>query len=325
MSELENKVLYALQKGFPITPFPYNDLGKTLSLDADEVFSITCKLKETNRLRRLAPVFDSYRIGYRSSLVAVNVPEDLTDKAVSIINAHEGVTHNYGRDGVPNIWFTVHAKNSTALEETLSRLERNIDCGKLYVLPATHLFKLRVIFSPTLGTASAGNGRLRILANETPIEINEEDKNFIRAMQCGFPFSKTPYAEIALKLNCTEEAVIKKINEWQKNGVVRIVAGVAQHHRIGFSANGMTVWDCTDENLIAAGTALATSAQVSHCYARKKTPEWPYRLYAMIHEKTKEACIDEAARLSALAGLGNERIMFSTIEYKKWPLRYFAE
>ena len=56
------------------------------------------------------------------------------------------------------------------------------------------------------------------------------------------------------------------------------------HYRLGFRANGMTVWDVDDARVDELGEQVGALAFVSHCYRRPRAlPDWPYNLFAMVH------------------------------------------
>ena len=55
-------------------------------------------LKEIGVLRQLSAIFDTRKLGYTSSLVAMEIEHDELDHVASQINRHPGVSHNYERD-----------------------------------------------------------------------------------------------------------------------------------------------------------------------------------------------------------------------------------
>jgi DNA-binding Lrp family transcriptional regulator len=107
------------------------------------------------------------------------------------------------------------------------------------------------------------------------------------------------------------------------NGFIRRFAAVLNHRQVGFSANGMVVWNCPEERLDVSGAILSSHAEVSHCYCRPSYPAWPYNLYAMVHARSEEECRGIAEKLGNSIGLGDYRILFSTKEFKKIRLKLF--
>ena len=104
-------------------------------------------------IRRMGANFQSAKLGWVSTLCAARVPEDRMDAFAAVVNACPGVTHNYVRAHVYNIWFTLISPSREHEAETLAAIERETGIAVLN-LPATRLFKIRVDFR--MGKDSAG-------------------------------------------------------------------------------------------------------------------------------------------------------------------------
>jgi hypothetical protein len=74
----------------------------------------------------------------------------------------------------------------------------------------------------------------------------------------------------------------------------------------------------------SAGRRLAALGEVSHCYERRADPQWPYNLYAMMHGRTREACLDIVAQILHQCGLSEYVVLFSSKELKKARARYLV-
>ncbi len=122
-------------------------------------------------------------------------------------------------------------------------------------------------------------------------EIDELDRKIIVATQGGIPISIEPYKDVAKELEITEELLLKRLEILKDEGVVRRVALVPNHYKLGYTFNGMTVWQVKDESCNKVGEAFAALPFVSHCYKRKKYPGlWDYNIFAMIHGKNEREC-----------------------------------
>ena len=63
--------------------------------------------KRQNVLRQISAIFDTRRLGYKTTLVAMAYGPDKLHRAAMEINRHPGVSHNYAREGsYYNLWFT---------------------------------------------------------------------------------------------------------------------------------------------------------------------------------------------------------------------------
>ena len=115
----ERDVLRIVQSDFPVTKTPYSDIGDNLGLSEDEVIAHISNLTNRGIIRKLGAVIAPIKMGYVSCLLAMDVPEEELENIASIINSYNGVTHNYVREGSPNIWFTIIEPDDESLNKTV--------------------------------------------------------------------------------------------------------------------------------------------------------------------------------------------------------------
>ena len=109
-------------------------------------------------------------------------------------------------------------------------------------------------------------------------------RRLILATQQGLPLTPEPYAELARTLGCDEATVLAGIEDLLACGVIRRIGVVPNHYAIGYSANGMSVWDVDDAVVDALGEGIGQLPFVTHCYRRPRhLPDWPYNLFDMLH------------------------------------------
>lgn len=145
ITKIEQKVLKFIQQEFPVAAHPYRELARRLGSTEDEVFEAVQGLRKKGIIRRLGGSFDSRKIGYKSTLVALSVPKSRLAEVVGIVNGYAGVTHNYEREGTYNVWFTLIAESEEKIDETIAEITSRTGVDALN-LPATHLFKIKVDF-----------------------------------------------------------------------------------------------------------------------------------------------------------------------------------
>ncbi len=87
----------------------------------------------------------------------------------------------------------------------------------------------------------------------------------------------------------------------------------------------LVAWVVPEADLKRIGQHLAGQRAVTHCYARRPAPSWPYTLYTMIHGRTPEECVKIAAKMAAETGVHDYEMLFSETELKKTTMRYFKE
>lgn len=150
------------------------------------------------------------------------------------------------------------------------------------------------------------------------------DLALIRATQAGLPLVPAPYAAVAAELGLTETEVIARLAAMQARGVLRRIAAVPNHYRLGWRANGMTVWDVDDAGIDTLGARVGALPFVSHCYRRpRRLPQWRYNLFAMVHARSREEAAPQVAAIAALLGdaCRAHDVLWSTRVLKKTGLR----
>ena len=110
-------------------------------------------------------------------------------------------------------------------------------------------------------------------------------------------------------------------------GVIRRIGAVPNHYAIGYTANGMSVWDVADERIDELGARIGALDFVTHCYHRpRRLPEWPYSLFAMVHGSSRAEVQAKVAEIAELLGAECRAydVLFSTSILKKTGLRIGA-
>ncbi|CAO3433087.1 siroheme decarboxylase subunit beta [Azospirillum doebereinerae] len=157
--------------------------------------------------------------------------------------------------------------------------------------------------------------------------LDETDRRLVVETQAGLPLVPRPYAELALRLGIAEEEVIARFGRMLDAGIVRRIAAVPNHYRLGYAANGMSVWEVPEPVIDEAGRLLAGLLFVTHCYRRPAhPPDWPYTLFAMVHAKDRaevESRVEAMAELLGGRSLGHD-VLYSTRILKKTGLRLSA-
>jgi len=160
-----------------------------------------------------------------------------------------------------------------------------------------------------------------------PLAPDDTDRALIRATQAGLPLSERPYHALADSLGLDPQDVMARMTRMQESGIIRRIAAVPNHYALGYTGNGMTVWDVDDDDAQKLGREIGDLDFVSHCYLRPRhLPDWPYNLFAMVHGLDRE---EVKARSQIIADLlephlHNHDILFSTRILKKTGLRIGA-
>jgi DNA-binding Lrp family transcriptional regulator len=155
-------------------------------------------------------------------------------------------------------------------------------------------------------------------------ELDALDRRLIVATQAGLPRVARPYDAIGADLGIAGDEVIARLRRMLENGVVRRIGAVPNHYAIGYTANGMSVWDVDDSRIDELGAKVGALEFVTHCYRRpRRLPDWPYNLFAMVHGRTREETRAHAGIIATLLGdsCRAHDILYSTAILKKTGLR----
>ncbi len=159
---------------------------------------------------------------------------------------------------------------------------------------------------------------------ENNINLDVLDRSIITATQAGLPLSKLPYHDVAEQLGISLELLLERIQYMQDSGIIRRIGVIPNHYKLGYKANGMSVWNVADELVNELGEKIGQLDFVSHCYQRPRfLPEWPYNLFAMVHGMSRDEVmqkVDIIARLLDNNNLGHD-VLFSKRILKKTGLR----
>lgn len=153
------------------------------------------------------------------------------------------------------------------------------------------------------------------------------DRAIVRAAQAGLPRVPRPYHAIAETLGVAPEVVVERMRAMLASGAIRRIGVVPNHYRLGWTANGMTVWDVDDEQVDALGAAVGALPGVSHCYRRPRhLPLWRYNLFAMLHGRSRAEVEQQREQLRQLLGVHcrADDILYSSAILKKTGLRLAA-
>jgi DNA-binding Lrp family transcriptional regulator len=123
----------------------------------------------------------------------------------------------------------------------------------------------------------------------TSNSISDLERQYIILTQKGLPLCAKPYHWLAEQLNISVTATLEMTEQLKQRGIIRRIAAVPNHYKLGYKFNGMTTWDISDEHAMEFGEKIGRLPFVSHCYLRPRhLPQWNYNLFAMVHGRSEE-------------------------------------
>ncbi len=326
LDEFDKELLNEIQWTFPLVTRPFDAIAKKFDTTPEIIKEKLNNLKEIGVLRQLSAIFDTRKLGYTSSLVAMEIEHDKLDYVASQINRHPGVSHNYERDHQFNLWFTLAVPPGADLNAELEKFNVLKGIKKVRMLPTLQLFKIGVKLD------LVDDKKHEVAPTEEKKEIKnikfeptEQDKDFIRELQKNMEIIDEPFVKAANNLGITEDELFAKMKHYESMGVLRRFAAILRHRQVGFTANGMIVWKVPEGRITSVGETLGSFPQVSHCYERPTYDDWPYNVFSMIHCKTHDEAYDVAKTIQKQIDVNEYKILFSSREFKKTRVEYFVE
>jgi len=336
LDRLDRAVVNAFQGGFPVCERPFGPASEALrdrgvDVTTESLLERVRTLDEEGVLTRFGALVNAEAIGGTATLVAMHAPPDRYDEVAEQVNAHREVAHNYEREHPHlNMWFVVSVAEEGNVERVLADIEAETG-QETYNMPKEQEFRVEAKFLLD-GPIPDGDVDLSHLGPEvTPEErttLTPAERDLVLEIQGGLPITATPYADVAEAIGQDIEWVLGTIKRFDREGKVRRVGVIPNHYALGYSENGMTVWNVPDEVVDEVGPAVASLDFVTHCYQRPRhEPVWSYNFFAMTHGRSeaesRERIEQVRERMSEFWDVGDDDwdTLFSTRILKKTGIR----
>ncbi|MDH5600006.1 MAG: AsnC family transcriptional regulator [Gammaproteobacteria bacterium] len=151
LDEVDQALITLIQRGLPLSPTPYADIGKKLELDETEVMQRIQKLKDDNVIKRFGVVVRHHELGYKANAMTVwNIPDERVTELGACMGQFDFVTLCYRRprrlpEWPYNLFTMIHGKDR---EDVLANIEQlakrcNLEPAEHKVLFSTRRFKQR--------------------------------------------------------------------------------------------------------------------------------------------------------------------------------------
>lgn len=161
--------------------------------------------------------------------------------------------------------------------------------------------------------------------NRQVIHMNAEDRALIKAVESGLPIVNRPYEAIAKQLGTSEDDVITRLQHLMDIGAIKRYGIVVRHKELGYTANGMVVWDIPDDKVKELGICIGKYSCVTLSYRRPRhLPDWPYNLFTMVHGSSREEVTQKVNEIIEQCNLQDTQhsILFSTRRFKQRGASY---
>ena len=146
LSSFDKALLNELQGDIPICSHPFAEMATRLGTDEDTLLARLRELKAAGFLRRIGTFFDSSRLGYQGTLIALKVEPSALCAVAEAVNRYPGATHNYEREGAYNLWFTLLTPSAEYESSILTEIRSLRGVEDMLKLKANKKYKINVQF-----------------------------------------------------------------------------------------------------------------------------------------------------------------------------------
>lgn len=287
------------QRDFPIISRPFEHLAQTLGVTEADVIARLAHQKKHGRITRVGATC-APNIVSASTLAAVAAPEDRIKEVAAIIGEEPGVNHSYLRENDWNLWFVATGPDRAHVDAALARISER---SNLRVLD------LRLVrpFNVDLGFAMRGDRMLHAMGRTVDGSVfRPDDRPLLQGLMRGLDLIPRPWAALAERLERSEDDVLERARTLVEAGIISRLGVIVRHRALGWRSNAMVVWDMPHDAITTAGPLLARQPGITLCYEREIVPDvWPYRLYSMIHARSRAEAMATLTQVCTLPEFRN--------------------
>ena len=224
-SEVDKRLIAALQPGLPLVSRPFAQLAETVGLPESALVERLAEWLDDGCIKRMGVVVRHHELGYKANaMVVFDVPDDQVSAVGQRLAHQAGVTLCTRRERhlpywTPNLYCMVHGRSREEVEPIIDRLCR------VAGYPCEALFSLRRF--KQCGALLRCGQALRWLTSIRRIVP------LINALQGGFPLVERPFAAVGAQLGIDEEEVIARIEFLKESGVLTRFGPMFQIERMG--------------------------------------------------------------------------------------------
>jgi DNA-binding Lrp family transcriptional regulator len=127
LTDLEKKVIAAIQQSMPITERPYRELAAQAGITEEEMLATLRSLSTRGVIRRFGATLRHQRTGYTANAMAAwRVEEERIDAVGRTMAGFRQVSHCYRRDPSPawpyNLYTMIHAEDEASCRATARQM-----------------------------------------------------------------------------------------------------------------------------------------------------------------------------------------------------------
>lgn len=321
-NEPASSLITALAGGLPLTLRPFADLGERAGLTEAEVLAELRALRARRVLARVGAVFAPGAFGYFTALSAVAVSEDRVEDAATHLESLAGVTHVFEMEDRYRLWYATLVPSRGRLEIAEAEISAAVGAADRYRVLPDEVFKVTGTFDAD-GIPQSENqmhsGALR--------DLDRDEKALVRLLQGELPLVQRPYSDLAITLgecgyDVDERWALGRVEALVADGALRGIEATLRTREEPLRL-ALTVW-LTPGDPDAHGPLIASFPEVIHCFTRR-VPGAGTAVLALIEIADRPALDRAVERIRVATDLEAPRLHHPVREYKRTPMRYFAD
>lgn len=146
LTELEKKVIAAIQGDMPVVEEPFAQIGAEIGVDEDALLEVLIDLARRGVIRRFGATLRHQKSGFLANVMAAwQVDEDRLDEVGEIMASFKEVSHCYRRNPTPewnyNLYTMIHGKSEEHCRETAESMAAKAGVGSYAMLFSRREFK----------------------------------------------------------------------------------------------------------------------------------------------------------------------------------------
>lgn len=308
MDPRDRRVLERVLGGLPLVEEPFACLADELEIDASEICNRINHLKENGILRQLGGVFSPSRLGYRSAIVAVAIPEHMADRTAGIINLHPNITHNALYKEEFNIWFALWSPPGHDPERDVEALLERAEATKHRVMH-------------DLETYINGDK----LSEPEAVEIDPGRRELIELLQRDLELIARPFRHLARSVQISERQLLDELIRMHEEKLIERYGGILRRQQPGVEeVRSLLALRVEKKHQARAARELSTHPAIRRAYVREMSDDLPYNVYANMSAPDSPTFDRVLAKLTGSDTVLDHKLFISLREYKSCRLKYFT-
>ncbi len=147
--------------------------------------------------------------------------------------------------------------------------------------------------------------------------LDKIDKQIIIEISKDMEISRSPYNNIAKKLNIPMDEFLKRLKNIIGKGYIKRIVPIIKHHNTEYVFNALTAWNVNENEKEKLVNLMKDMESISHIYERETNIKWPYSIYGMIHGRSEEEVKEIIDKVLKNIKVDQYKILYTKKELKK--------